>query len=108
MLDTDPVRTRSGSRETVGSSGLGSRALGRPILDLTQTPLLLGSKSMQYQNNLCIWKGSGLARMEQTVGNIALIHEVADNQDKLECEDGSVLKQFLSEMENLSLEEGML
>ncbi|ERE72619.1 ubiquitin carboxyl-terminal hydrolase isozyme L1-like protein [Cricetulus griseus] len=48
------------------------------------------------------------ASPKQTVGNIALIHEVADNQDKLECEDGSVLKQFLSEMENLSLEEGML
>ena len=43
--------------------------------------------------------------MEQTIGNacgaIGLVHAVANNRDKLESEDGSVLKQF-SEMEKLS------
>ena len=46
--------------------------------------------------------------MEQTIGNacgaIGLVHAVANNRDKLEFEDGSVLKQFLSEMEKLSPE----
>ncbi|XP_036099677.1 ubiquitin carboxyl-terminal hydrolase isozyme L1-like [Molossus molossus] len=41
--------------------------------------------------------------MKQTIGNscgtIGLIHAVANNQDKLEFEDGSVLRQFLSETE---------
>ncbi|XP_036721167.1 LOW QUALITY PROTEIN: ubiquitin carboxyl-terminal hydrolase isozyme L1-like [Balaenoptera musculus] len=43
--------------------------------------------------------------MKQTIGNscgtIGLIHAVANNQDKLEFEDGSVPKQFLSETEKL-------
>ncbi|KAF6133588.1 ubiquitin C-terminal hydrolase L1 [Phyllostomus discolor] len=47
--------------------------------------------------------------MKQTIGNscgtIGLIHAVANNQDKLEFEDGSVLKQFLSETEKLSPED---
>nr|KAF6394189.1 ubiquitin C-terminal hydrolase L1 [Pipistrellus kuhlii] len=47
--------------------------------------------------------------MRQTIGNscgtIGLIHAVANNQDKLEFEDGSVLKQFLSETEKLSPED---
>ncbi|KAF6372683.1 ubiquitin C-terminal hydrolase L1 [Rhinolophus ferrumequinum] len=42
--------------------------------------------------------------MKQTIGNscgtIGLIHAVANNQDKLEFEDGSVLRQFLSEWTN--------
>eukprot|EP00070_Physeter_catodon_P025101 XP_023988532.1 ubiquitin carboxyl-terminal hydrolase isozyme L1-like [Physeter catodon] len=46
---------------------------------------------------------------KQTIGNssgtIGLIHAVANNQDKLEFEDGSVLKQFLSETEKLSPED---
>uniref|UniRef100_A0A2K6SBL1 Ubiquitin carboxyl-terminal hydrolase n=1 Tax=Saimiri boliviensis boliviensis TaxID=39432 RepID=A0A2K6SBL1_SAIBB len=44
--------------------------------------------------------------MKQTIGNscgtIGLIHAVANNQVKLGSEDGSVLKQFLSETEKLS------
>ncbi|KAF0882831.1 UCHL1 hydrolase, partial [Crocuta crocuta] len=47
--------------------------------------------------------------MKQTIGNscgtVGLIHAVANNQDKLEFEDGSVLKQFLSETEKLSPED---
>ncbi|KAF4019864.1 hypothetical protein G4228_011495 [Cervus hanglu yarkandensis] len=47
--------------------------------------------------------------MKQTIGNscgtIGLIHAVANNRDKLEFEDGSVLKQFLSETEKLSPED---
>ncbi|KAL1789889.1 ubiquitin carboxyl-terminal hydrolase isozyme L1 [Sigmodon hispidus] len=47
--------------------------------------------------------------MKQTIGNscgtIGLIHAVANNQDKLEFEDGSVLKQFLSETEKMSPED---
>ncbi|KAG8516545.1 Ubiquitin carboxyl-terminal hydrolase isozyme L1 [Galemys pyrenaicus] len=47
--------------------------------------------------------------MKQTIGNscgtIGLIHAVANNKDKLEFEDGSVLKQFLSETEKLSPED---
>lgn len=47
--------------------------------------------------------------MKQTIGNscgtIGLIHAVANNQDKLEFEDGSVLKQFLSETEKLCPED---
>ncbi|KAK2106999.1 hypothetical protein P7K49_016513 [Saguinus oedipus] len=47
--------------------------------------------------------------MKQTIGNscgtIGLIHAVANNQDKLVFEDGSVLKQFLSETEKMSPED---
>uniref|UniRef100_A0A2R9BQU6 ubiquitinyl hydrolase 1 n=1 Tax=Pan paniscus TaxID=9597 RepID=A0A2R9BQU6_PANPA len=47
--------------------------------------------------------------MKQTIGNscgtIGLIHAVANNQDKLGFEDGSVLKQFLSETEKMSPED---
>ncbi|XP_008825448.1 ubiquitin carboxyl-terminal hydrolase isozyme L1 isoform X1 [Nannospalax galili] len=47
--------------------------------------------------------------MKQTIGNscgtIGLIHAVANNQDKLDFEDGSVLKQFLSETEKMSPED---
>ncbi|KAM9678563.1 LOW QUALITY PROTEIN: ubiquitin carboxyl-terminal hydrolase isozyme L1 [Trichechus inunguis] len=47
--------------------------------------------------------------MKQTIGNscgtIGLIHAVANNQDKLEFENGSVLKQFLSETEKMSPED---
>uniref|UniRef100_H0XMA2 Ubiquitin carboxyl-terminal hydrolase n=1 Tax=Otolemur garnettii TaxID=30611 RepID=H0XMA2_OTOGA len=47
--------------------------------------------------------------MKQTIGNscgtIGLIHAVANNRDKLEFEDGSVLKQFLSETEKMSPED---
>ncbi|XP_053433658.1 ubiquitin carboxyl-terminal hydrolase isozyme L1 isoform X1 [Nycticebus coucang] len=47
--------------------------------------------------------------MKQTIGNscgtVGLIHAVANNQDKLEFEDGSVLKQFLSETEKMSPED---
>ncbi|XP_058526372.1 ubiquitin carboxyl-terminal hydrolase isozyme L1 [Ochotona princeps] len=47
--------------------------------------------------------------MKQTIGNscgtIGLIHAVANNQDKMEFEDGSVLKQFLSETEKMSPED---
>nr|XP_026246864.1 ubiquitin carboxyl-terminal hydrolase isozyme L1-like [Urocitellus parryii] len=47
--------------------------------------------------------------MKQTIGNscgtTGLIHAVANNQDKLEFEDGSVLKQFLSETEKMSPED---
>lgn len=47
--------------------------------------------------------------MKQTIGNscgtIGLIHAVANNQDKLEFDDGSVLRQFLSETEKLSPED---
>ncbi len=47
--------------------------------------------------------------MKQTVGNscgtIGLIHAVANNQDKLNFDDGSVLKQFISETAKLSPED---
>ncbi|XP_038625181.1 ubiquitin carboxyl-terminal hydrolase isozyme L1 [Tachyglossus aculeatus] len=47
--------------------------------------------------------------MKQTVGNscgtVGLIHAVANNQDKLGFDDGSVLKQFLSETAQLSPED---
>uniref|UniRef100_A0A8C5Y3W5 Ubiquitin carboxyl-terminal hydrolase n=1 Tax=Microcebus murinus TaxID=30608 RepID=A0A8C5Y3W5_MICMU len=47
--------------------------------------------------------------MKQTLGNscgtIGLIHAVANNRDKLDFEDGSVLKQFLSETEKMSPED---
>ncbi|KFO32875.1 Ubiquitin carboxyl-terminal hydrolase isozyme L1 [Fukomys damarensis] len=47
--------------------------------------------------------------MKQTIrnscGTIGLIHAVANNRDKLEFEDGSVLKQFLSETEKMSPED---
>ncbi|KAB0372628.1 hypothetical protein FD755_015381 [Muntiacus reevesi] len=47
--------------------------------------------------------------MKQTIGNscgtIGLIHAVGNNRDKLEFEDGTVLKQFLSETEKLSPED---
>ncbi|XP_004703399.2 ubiquitin carboxyl-terminal hydrolase isozyme L1, partial [Echinops telfairi] len=47
--------------------------------------------------------------MKQTIGNscgtIGLIHAVANNQDKLAFENGSVLKQFLSETEKMSPED---
>ncbi|KAG7458723.1 hypothetical protein MATL_G00223650 [Megalops atlanticus] len=47
--------------------------------------------------------------LKQTVvnscGTVGLLHAVANNQDKLEFENGSVLKQFLDDTANMSAEE---
>lgn len=58
---------------------------------------------MSIRNNNNKTKSFKAYFLKQTVGNIGMIHAVANSQDKLGFKDGSVLKQSLAEMENIPL-----
>ncbi|XP_054975474.1 ubiquitin carboxyl-terminal hydrolase isozyme L1-like [Sorex araneus] len=95
--------------------GLEEEALGSVSEPVCALLLLLFPLTAQHENfkkkkQIEALKGQAVSPkvyfMMQTIGNscgtLGLIHSVGNNRDKLEFNDGSILKQLLSEMEKLS------